>query len=83
MVGKMVLKTGATFQARGLIYEAEVQSVLLYISEIWVVMGEMLKALEGFHHRIARRITGMTAQSITGRGWEWPPVAEALETAVI
>ena len=29
-------------------YKAMAQSVILYGSEIWVVMGEMLKILEGF-----------------------------------
>ena len=41
----------------------------------------MLKVLEGFHHRVARIITGMALQRMTGREWEWPQVAEALETA--
>ena len=41
-------------------YKAVEQSVLLCSSEIWVVMGEMLKVLEGFHHLAEQRITGMT-----------------------
>ena len=57
-------------QARGMMYKAVAQSVLLYESKIWVVMGDMLKVLEGFHHRAARRITGMTATHGTGREQE-------------
>ena len=53
-------------------YNSVAQSVLLYGSEIWVVMGEMLKVLEGFHHRAARRITGMTAKRVAGGEWEYP-----------
>ena len=42
IVGVMV-KTGATVQARGVMYKAVEESVLLYISESWEVTGEMLK----------------------------------------
>ena len=41
--------------------------VLLYGNEIWVVVRAMLKVLEGFHHRVARLITGMTAAGGAGR----------------
>ena len=57
--------------------------VLLYGSESWLVMGEMLKAIEGFNNRSAISITGMTAQHMTGGDWEWTPVAEALKAAGI
>ena len=70
---------GATVQACGMMYKAVVQSVLLYRSESWEVTGDMLKILEGFHHRAARRITGMTAKHVADREWEYPPVAAALE----
>ena len=35
------------------------QSVLLYVSESWLVMGDMLKVIKGFYHRVARRIMGI------------------------
>ena len=41
-------------------YKAVVQAMLMYGSKIWVVTGAMMMVLEGFHHRIARRIAGMT-----------------------
>ena len=53
----------------GVMYKAVAQLVLLYGSESWAVTGEMLKVLEGFQHREARRITGMT--STRGVGGEW------------
>ena len=56
-------------RSRGMIYKAVDQAVLLYVSESWVVTGAMLKLLEGFHHRAARRITGMT--ETRGAGGEW------------
>ena len=55
--------------------------MLLYGSESWVVTDAMMKVLEGFHHRIDRRITGKTARCVREEGWEWPPVEEALELA--
>ena len=41
----------------------------------------MLKVLEGFHHRIARRISGKTAIRVGDTQWEYPPIEEALEEA--
>ena len=70
-------------QARGILYKAVVQLVLLYESESWVVTGEMIKILESFHHQVARRITGMAAQRTIDGEWDWPPVSEELKTAGI
>ena len=53
---------GAKLQARGVMYNAVVQSVLLYGIESWVVTGKMLKVLKAFHHRLAQWITRMTAK---------------------
>ena len=41
----------------------------------------MLKVLEGFHDRAARRIVGMTYRRTEDVEWEYPPVAYALEAA--
>ena len=60
---------GAKVRSWGLMYKAVSQLVLLYGSKIWVVMGEMLKVLEGFHHWEEQRITGMIAK--LGAGGEW------------
>ena len=46
-------------------------------------MGYILRVLEGFHHQVAIRITGMTARRTTSGEWECPPVAEALDTSGI
>ena len=43
----------------------------------------MLKVLDGFRHQVSRRITGKTGHSTTGREWECPPAAEALDTTGI
>ena len=46
--------------------------VLFYGSESWVVTGEILKVLEGFHHWVDRRITGVTATLGAVRHWDYP-----------
>ena len=48
-----------------------------------MVTGDMLKLIEGFHHREARRIAEMTAQRTNIREWGWNPVADVLETSGI
>ena len=60
-------------------YKVVAQLVLFYGSKSWVVTGEMLKVLAGFHHRAAQQITGMTAKLGAGGEWEYPPVVEAME----
>ena len=72
---------GATVQARGAMYKAVAQSVLLYSSKSWVVSGYMLKVLEGFHHRSASRITGITAKQGAGGEWDYPSVLETMKSA--
>ena len=66
-----------------MLHELVVQTVLLYGVKIWVVMVEMLKVLEGLHHRLVRRIVGTKDRRMAEGEWEWPPVADALYIAVI
>ena len=66
-------------QARGVIYKVVVQKVLTYGINSLVFMGGMLEVLEGFHHRSARQIAGMTAWCIEDGWWEYPPVAGEME----
>ena len=58
MVAKLLTSTGATLREQEILHELVVQTVLLYGVKIWVVMVEMLKVLEGLHHRLVRRIVG-------------------------
>ncbi len=81
MVSKVLDKQGASMRCRGLFYKAVVQSVLLYGCETWVVKEGMLKVLEGFHHRVARRITGRTARRLPNGEWRYPCVKKALRKA--
>ena len=66
MVARVMERTGAMVQAQGEIYREVEQSVILYGNESWVLTGEMIKVLEGFHHQASRRITGMTAKRGAG-----------------
>ena len=50
IIVRFLERTGAMVQARGEMYKAVAQSVLLYRSESWVVNGEILKVLMSFHH---------------------------------
>ena len=59
------------------------QSVLLYDRESWVVTGEILKILTGFHHWVAQQITGITAIFWAGEEWEYQLIEEAMEAVGI
>ena len=41
------------------------------------------QSAKGFYHRLARRIMEITSQHTTGVEWEWPLMAEALDTVVL
>ena len=43
--GKVLTNMGAEVQVWGMMYKAVVESVFLYGSDSWVVMGAMLKVL--------------------------------------
>ena len=74
-------KDGSNGVVPGEMYKAVGQSVILYDREIWVVTGGMLKVLEGFHHWVARQITGLTERCEAGGEWEYPSVVEPMEAA--
>ena len=58
MVKKVMVKTGVSVNSQAMMYKAFIQKVLLYGSEIRVVMDAMMKVLEGLNHRIDRQIAG-------------------------
>ena len=80
MIARVLENMGATVWSWGMMYKAMFQLVFLYNSERWVVTGDMLNILEGFHHRAARRITRMTATRAAGGEWECPVVVTAMES---
>ena len=54
MITMVLEKTVATVWDRGMVYKSVARSVLLYRSGSWVMMGLMLKVMEGFHHHMSR-----------------------------
>jgi len=63
-------------------YKATVQAVLLFGSETWVLTPPMLKALEGFHHRVARQLTGKVSRYLPREDqWVYPLIDEVLAEA--
>ena len=60
-------------------YKAVGQAVFLYGGKIWVATDKTMTVLEGFHHRIAKQISGMTARKGDGREREWDSVDAKLE----
>ena len=60
---------------------AVVQQILLYGSESWVLTPRIIKALEGFHHRVIRRITRSMPRRRRDGTWHYPPIGKAMEDA--
>ena len=81
MISRMSTKTGETVRSRGMMYKAVEESVIMYCSESWVVMGEMLKLLEGFHHQESIQIMGKTGKRAADEELEYPPVVVAIEAS--
>jgi len=79
-LSNLLVRDGATHRVSGCFYKAVVQAVLLHGSETWVWTKSMLLCLRGFHHKVARRMTGRSACRYNG-GWVHPPIGEALEAA--
>jgi hypothetical protein len=60
-------------------YKATVQSTLLYGAETWDVTVKVVKALSGFHHRVARRLSGHMPHYLHREDqWVYPPIEGAL-----
>ncbi len=75
----MLGREGATPRISGMFYKAVIQSSLLFGCETWTVTRPMLKALEGFHHRAAHRITGKVPRYLASQDrWVYPPIEDAL-----
>ena len=60
-----------------------VQAVMLYGLETWVVTPHIGRVLDGFHHRVARRL--MVRQHRRGRYslWVYPSIEDVLVEAVL
>ena len=70
MVAKVLMNMGLTVRAWAMMYKAVVHTVLIYGSGSWVVTDVILKVVDGFHHQVAWRITGMSAWQVKEVEWE-------------
>ena len=70
-------------RTHGILYKSVEQTVILYGIESWVVTGEMLKSLEGFHHRAVQRIAVMTVHRVEDIEWEYPSLDNKMKSAGI
>ena len=67
---KFLVKVGAMVKSCAMMYKEVVQTLILYGSESWIVTDETVKVLEGFHHRISRRIMGKIDRRVGEEDWE-------------
>ena len=58
MVEKLLGNMGVPIKAQEMIYKVVFHAVNMYGSVIWVVVDRVVKVMNGFHHRISRRIVG-------------------------
>ena len=72
---------GATPRVSGSFFKGVVQQVLLFGAEKWVVTPKMDRALSGFLHGAARRITGRQARRERDGGWYYPSLEGAMREA--
>ena len=80
LISRPLLKTGVAPRFVGMFYKAIVQAVLLYGCETWVITPDILRLLESFHHRVARRISHKMPYLVNGT-WIYPPIEDALAEA--
>ena len=72
-------REGANHRVSGMLFKAMVKAVLLFRSEMWVLTPRMGWALGRFQHGVARRITWRHPRRQDEGGWEYPPLAAAME----
>ena len=78
----LLRREGANPRVSGMFYKAVVMSKLLYACETWVITKPILRALESFHHRVARGICRMPFRYHADEDrWERPPMADVLARA--
>jgi hypothetical protein len=62
-------------------YKAIVQAILLYGSETWTITSAMMKALRGFHNRVARRTACRCPKQRPDGSWDYPRIETARRIA--
>ena len=64
MISRVLSWEGANPRVSGMFHKVATQAVMVYGSETWVFSESKLQALQGFHHRVARRLTGRMPRQI-------------------
>ena len=83
-IAHVLSRTGASPCTSSMFYKAIVQSVLLFGYETWTLSATMLKALGGFHNRVAHKLSGLWPTLIfRDKMWVYPPTTEVLEKAYL
>ena len=80
-VSRVLSRQGATPKVSRMFYKAVCMSVLLFGSETWVVTDTIQRALDAFHHRAARFITGRHIRHRADGTWDCPSTDVTLEQA--
>ena len=80
-VARVLSREGASPKVMGYFYKAIVQAVLLYAAETWILTDRSWLALNTFHHKVARYITGKHIQLLPHGEWKLPRSEEVLEEA--
>ena len=78
---QVLWKENAPVKVCASFYQATVQAVLLFRSETWVLTPSLLRILEGFHVRAARRMTGMMPKRKHDGSWVYPDSKKLLKAA--
>ena len=82
LVARVLRRDDAKPKVMAIFYKAIVQSVLLYGCETWVITPRVLQVLGGFHHRVARRLSGLMPRFLPQEErWDYPPIEDALREA--
>ena len=78
----MLIREGVDARTLVQIYLAVVQPVMIYRSETWVMTLHIGRLLDGFPHRMARKLTGSKPQRGRDGVWVYPPLEDAMAEAV-
>lgn len=82
LISRILTCEGANPRVSAMFYKAVVQTVLLYGSETWNVTQSMRTAMESFHRRVARSLTGRKPLFVPEtEEWIYPPLGNAMEEA--
>ena len=80
-LSRILTREGATARISGMFFKSVIQQILLFGAETWVVTPRMEKALSGFIHGAARRLTGRQARRAFNGKWYYLSLEGAMKEA--